>query len=495
MKQIALFARVSTLGQTLEQQVDELVKIAEREGYPSKKQIVIQEKESGRKLKYDARKTLHELEDMINDIDCVVVYELSRLARRADVMYQVRDLLIENKVQLICMNPYMRLLDEQGNMTQSASLIFSIFTSLAESEMDIKIERMKRGKEYKMRQNGYGGGGILYGYKSNDDKIVVDEEQASVVRRIFSMMITRNISARQIAKELMEEGVIEHDNLCAGNNFVAKIIRRTDYYGVKARKINYEYPPIIDKETFDNANKIMDTFKRKMKSMTKNIYYGKKIVYEKQSEGLMTGLELVGGALYTTAPSNSIHCSINVNLVDSLLWYCTINHKNSVENTSKIRKQLANDINILSNRINNSQKTITNEEVKIDHINKRIISGKMDESKGDVMIDDIQKNVKKLKSQVLEMVMLLNQKNDMLQDIINGNGLDCSGINNDEERYKLIHEEIDKFYVEKIGRYKGTFEVLYKSGDKETFDFNWNCKVKSLIHDGKNISIPLLNRY
>ena len=111
MKQIALFSRVSTQKQTLEQQVGELIRIAEREGYPSKKQIIIQEKESARKLAYDERQTIKELEDIIDKVDCVVVYELSRLARRADVMYQVRDLLIENKVQLICMNPYMRLLD------------------------------------------------------------------------------------------------------------------------------------------------------------------------------------------------------------------------------------------------------------------------------------------------------------------------------------------------------------------------------------------------
>ena len=496
MKQIALFSRVSTQKQTLEQQVDELIRIAEREGYPSKKQIIIQEKESARKLAYDERQTIKELEEIIDKVDCVVVYELSRLARRADVMYQVRDLLIENKVQLICMNPYMRLLDEKGNMTQSASLIFSIFTSLAESEMDLKIERMKRGKKYKMKQGGYAGGRVLYGYKVEDDKVVIDEDQAKIVRRIYDMSITRRISARHIARELLDEGLFNQDNYSAACNQVITILNRKDYCGMGGRS-QYNYPAIVSEETYNKAREVAKDYICRAKSQSKYVYFGKKLVFDRKSNTMMTGVKMKGWGKYATSVLNEgVKCmGISAELVDSFMWHCVVNHKKRQENVSKVRKQLANEINSYANKVNNANKTVKSIEMKIYRVNERIISGKMIEAIGDKMIEDLNKELKELRSRIHEWVMLINQKNDMLQDVIEGKGLDCSNIVNDSERLKLIQSEVEKVYVDKTAIFDGTIEVIYKSGGSTVLEFKWSPRKKVLKKDGKLFDLPLLNRY
>ena len=186
MGKTILFARVSTIHQDLVQQIQELRNEAIRLGYNDDDIITIEHKESGISLDSEERLGIQELKKAINenDIDCVIVYEISRISRRPKVLYEVRDWLIERTINLVCIKPYMRLL-EDGKLSQTANILFSLFGSISESEMMIKKERMNRGKYFKRANNGYIGGGVIYGYKFVDDKLCVDEDKAKVVRYIF----------------------------------------------------------------------------------------------------------------------------------------------------------------------------------------------------------------------------------------------------------------------------------------------------------------------
>lgn len=84
-----------------------------------------------------------------SSISTVYLYELSRLSRRQLVLYSIRDFLVERKIQLICLKPYFRLLDNEGTLSQTGSFMFSLFLSLSESEMILKKERMMRGRNNK----------------------------------------------------------------------------------------------------------------------------------------------------------------------------------------------------------------------------------------------------------------------------------------------------------------------------------------------------------
>ena len=87
-----LFSRVSTLQQSLESQTDSIKNEALRLGYNENNLILIEQKESAVKLDIEERIGIQQLKHYIeNDknIDCVIVYEISRLARRPKILYEI----------------------------------------------------------------------------------------------------------------------------------------------------------------------------------------------------------------------------------------------------------------------------------------------------------------------------------------------------------------------------------------------------------------------
>ena len=103
-KYCVCFCRVSTVQQDLVQQTNDVTLKAEQLGYDRDHQIVIEFKESGITLSSDERMGIEALKREINknpDIDCVICWELSRIARRADIIIEVRDFLVKRKIQWI----------------------------------------------------------------------------------------------------------------------------------------------------------------------------------------------------------------------------------------------------------------------------------------------------------------------------------------------------------------------------------------------------------
>lgn len=148
LKKAIVLSRVSTSSQDLSQQTDEVLREVYKDGYTKRNIIIIEDTESAIQLSEEERHGLNKMKDHINRdpaIQCVYIYELSRLSRRQLVLFSIRDFLVERQIQLICLKPYFRLLEVDGTLSQTGSLMFSLFSSLSESEMMLKKERMMRG--------------------------------------------------------------------------------------------------------------------------------------------------------------------------------------------------------------------------------------------------------------------------------------------------------------------------------------------------------------
>lgn len=130
-------SRVSTGVQDLDQQTDQLLAAARSNGYSDEEIIKIEDIESGIKLSEEERYGLTKMKSIINSeqIDRVIVYEISRLGRRPDVLYAVRDFLIKNKVQLQILNPSFLMLKSDGTLDENSNILFYLFSGFAENEM------------------------------------------------------------------------------------------------------------------------------------------------------------------------------------------------------------------------------------------------------------------------------------------------------------------------------------------------------------------------
>lgn len=157
MRKAIVLSRVSTLQQDLRQQTEEILREVYKDGYK----------------KEEERRGLNKLKEHIRTdptITAVYIYELSRLSRRQLVLFSIRDFLIEQNIQLICLKPYFKLLEPDGKMSQTGSLMFSIFSSMSESEMALAKERMMRGRKFNIAMGKSGEGRVPFGYTRDKDK-------------------------------------------------------------------------------------------------------------------------------------------------------------------------------------------------------------------------------------------------------------------------------------------------------------------------------------
>lgn len=456
MKKVILFSRVSTISQELESQTNELKAEAVRLGYSTKNQILIEYKESAIQLSIDERRGIQELINSIesdNNINCVVIYEISRLSRQMKQLYELRDYFINKNIQLVCLKPYFRLL-EDGKLSQTASILFSLMGTLSESEMSIKLERMLRGRLYKREQGRYIGGRMLLGYKVGvDDKIEIDTSDAETVRKIYQWYVDGR-SMVWIAREIKERGLVDDDRWSSINVMITSIhntLRRIEYTGRKGN--TYAYPRIISDEVFEAAQKKLT--RNKPKTINKSHYYGQGLIRVKKSNLMLSPTK---SCYRVTRIGMHSELILSTKTIEEWLWKIC---EDRVKTTSKEKanKVFLHDQLVLNNKIHTVKMEIDSLNQRIDKINERIISGKLNEVKGDAMIQETEANINTLQE----------RHNELLNKLMSlrPNEIDIS------DKKQVIHNEIRVIYASNYGMDGKTriklLEVEFKDGTVENY--------------------------
>lgn len=149
MNKLVGYARVSTVGQDLELQIDKLKKYGcER---------IFQEKQSGAK---SDREELGKALDYLREGDKLIVYKIDRLARSTFDLHKIAKELSEKGIGLV-------FIKEQVDFTTPAGkLMFTMLGAIAEFERDLINERTTEGRERAKAQ------GKHMGRKGQDEKTV-----------------------------------------------------------------------------------------------------------------------------------------------------------------------------------------------------------------------------------------------------------------------------------------------------------------------------------
>ena len=115
-------------------------------------------------------------------------------------------------------------------------------------------QKVRRGmKETRLKGN-FTGGYLIYGYKTENRKIVIDEQRADVVRYIYKQYAA-GVFVKDIIKFLTESGIFNRNKPFARNT-IYNILKNEKYSGVyKYNGEVYEnmYPAIVDRETFEKV--------------------------------------------------------------------------------------------------------------------------------------------------------------------------------------------------------------------------------------------------
>lgn len=258
MKKCIIFPRVSTEAQSYEEQKKELIAMAVADGYTPKQQVIIENKESAIKLDEEHREGIVDMKYNIehdSNIDCVYIWEVSRWARKKYILFNLQHYLLERKIQLKVKNPSIVLLDENGELNANADWMFTIYAQLAETEMTIKLERFKRAKRERKREGYKIGGKISFGYYADETKkICIDNKEATIVRKIFSLYGTHSIA--QIREEIKEFGYnLSHKRI----NLILK--NRAYINDLKDKQgLPITYPRILTDEEFNRVQELLKEF-------------------------------------------------------------------------------------------------------------------------------------------------------------------------------------------------------------------------------------------
>ena len=190
MKKVCIYARVSTQSQDYQRQLSELREYATRMNYEIVKEF--SEKISGAKAIAE-RQALTELLDYAaaNRIDKVLVYECSRISRRAIDFLQVIEQLTQMRVSVYILQNGLETLMADGSVNPIAQLVLGIIGQFNSMERSLIRSRMSSGYQH-FRSNG-GKVGRKEGYKKSNEQMKEQySKELSLLKKGLSL---RNIQA------------------------------------------------------------------------------------------------------------------------------------------------------------------------------------------------------------------------------------------------------------------------------------------------------------
>ena len=493
-KKVIALTRVSTLSQELESQKLKVISAIHADGYTDDEIISISNKESGVLLSEEEMLGLDQMKREILErptIEAVYVFELSRVARQAKILYSIRDFLIQNKVQFVCLNPPFRMLTAEKIFDESSNVIFGLYCSLAENEGYIRKQRFKRGKEKAKREGRYIGGRILFGYTLDENnRFIPDPVNKKTVQRIFQMYSEGKYSARQISRILYNEKVINQTSEKARETFICKILKNANYTG-----INKNYEGIIDRRIFEQCQHWLKDYQIKAKrAYSETVYIAHKLLFVKISDKERQMLVRKADAAYVEPISG--YC-ISINMVESLLLYLTEYARDFHSSTDieTARERLKEEILQTEKRLNNYTEQENDIKKKIDLLEERMIYGRISAEKAGAIERKLEEELKKSsvsreKDRSLLTILMKNLEatEETKTDLKSIYELEV------EEQKIRVHEEIEKCWL--LREKNSWYEIRVKFCNPLIDGQIWKLKSKArkFIFGGKEVKVKYIDR-
>jgi len=454
MSKIIILSRVSTGQQSLEAQTKELKAEAKRLGYSESNQIILENVESAIKLSEEERIGLQKLKYYIendNEVDCVICWEPSRLSRRQTILYSIRDYLLEHKIQLYILNPYVKLLtDDRTQIDTTASIVFSLFATISENEMSLKRERFTRAKNL-MRQHGQKfGGAVIFGYiKDKNKKCIPDPIKSKIVVDLFNHYIDNDSSLYETYTYACGKWpdifkVLEYKK---AQHKIRHLFDIPVYYTG-----NWCYPPLIGEELWDKVHEKMSKARCKARYGCKRELLCRGKIYCGHCGRMMTGSG--GNTKAYCCSTDKLHSlQINFDVADWIMWEETrsvvnINARFDANDKIQETKDILNEKKALASQYSLTIETLNTQKEKIVDL---YIKGKIDETifdkKSGEIDKDILSNTKQLEHINTEISSYVHILDDVKEEMMKLQSINVDSIEDFETRQEYVRKYINKMIV------------------------------------------------
>jgi hypothetical protein len=230
----------------------------------------------------------------------ILTKEISRFARNTVDSIEYTRALLSYGVPVYFESDNIKTYDEDSEFR------LTLMASMAQDELRRLSSRVRFGHEQAIKNNVVLGNSNIFGYKKENKRLVIDEEQAVFVRKLFEMYATDKYSMKELENHFWDNGYrntrgnkIAHSTMAGiisnpkyKGYYVGNKVKVIDMFTKKQKFLPPEewvmfkdetgeiVPAIVDEELWEKANQILqrrsdDVKKRKGVSNHANLLTGK----------------------------------------------------------------------------------------------------------------------------------------------------------------------------------------------------------------------------
>ena len=191
----------------------------------------------------------------------VLVYKFDRFSRNKYETAMHKKTLKDNGVKVISATEYIPDSPE-------AIILESMLEGYAEYYSAELSQKVKRGMNETRQKGNFTGGIVIYGYKVENHKVVIDEEKADVIRFIYEQY-ANDVYVKDIIKALSERGIFNKGKPFAKNT-IYNILKNEKYAGIYRYKdeiFENIYPAIVPQDIYQKVRKKTDSNRYGMRSV------------------------------------------------------------------------------------------------------------------------------------------------------------------------------------------------------------------------------------
>ena len=166
------------------------------------------------------------IDDAASDMfDLIITKEISRFARNTLDSIQFTRQLLSHGVGVFFQNDNINTLDEDSELR------LSIMSSIAQDELRKLSSRVKFGHQQAIKNSVVLGNNRIFGYQKDRGRLIIDEEQAVMVRELFSLYATGEYSMKQIETLFWEKGYRNYNGKKIAHTTMSNMISNPKYKG------------------------------------------------------------------------------------------------------------------------------------------------------------------------------------------------------------------------------------------------------------------------
>lgn len=232
-----IYIRVSTAmqvdGYSLEAQRDRLTKFAEFQDMEVVREYCDAGK-SGKSItgRPEFTQMLQDVADDRDGVEYILVFKLSRFGRNAADVLNSLQYIQDFGVNLICVE------DGIDSSKDSGKLTITVLSAVAEIERENILVQTMEGRKQKAREGKWNGGQAPFGYTLDSKKgmLIVNPEEAEIVKIIYNKFVNEGVGADSISNYLNQHGYVKKKNRSHELNYftrglIRKILDNPVYIG------------------------------------------------------------------------------------------------------------------------------------------------------------------------------------------------------------------------------------------------------------------------